>query len=194
VASASLHSDCGTHRVCGYLASDGCSAKGTCFPASEVVRNAYSPGCACDGTEISVTCTGYPSGYISKPLRHTGLCTTSSSDSGVFSPDAGFDSAPVMPPCPASYADALNKQCSQEGMDCSYPEANCICGNSSPPTTTPLWNCYTLAQGCPSSPPGIGSSCAQPSLRCDYGHCSGGAVLDCMNGSWQKGAGGFCPG
>jgi hypothetical protein len=35
---------------------------------------AYSPGCACDGTAINVVCNGLPSGYETKPMRHTGAC------------------------------------------------------------------------------------------------------------------------
>jgi hypothetical protein len=35
---------------------------------------AYSAGCACDGTEINVTCNGLPSGYDTKPLAHSGAC------------------------------------------------------------------------------------------------------------------------
>jgi hypothetical protein len=73
--------DCAAGDVCGFPQADGCSAKGSCFPAPGAVCRAYSPGCACDGTEISVVCTGLPSGYLSKPLRHTGVCT-SAADAG----------------------------------------------------------------------------------------------------------------
>jgi hypothetical protein len=37
---------------------------------------AYEAGCACNGTEINLACNGYPSGYASKPVSHTGACTT----------------------------------------------------------------------------------------------------------------------
>ena len=181
--------DCPDHNVCGYPISDGCSANGRCFPASMAVCGAFLPGCACDGTSINTICTGYPNGYVSKPLRNTGACM----DGGVVRPDAGFGPGPVIL-CPPSSADAANKTCSREGQDCSYAGTNCICGNASPRTNPPLWNCYVLPQGCPSSPPGVGSSCTQPGLRCDYGYCAGGAVLDCTNGSWQTGVGGVCPG
>lgn len=61
--------------VCGFAAADGCSAQGKCFPAPGAVCQAYSPGCACDGTEINVICNGLPSGYDTKPLANTGACT-----------------------------------------------------------------------------------------------------------------------
>jgi hypothetical protein len=35
---------------------------------------AYSPGCACDGTQVSIVCNGLPSGYASKPLVSAGSC------------------------------------------------------------------------------------------------------------------------
>jgi hypothetical protein len=72
--ACAIDSDCANGGVCGYRESDGCSAAGSCFPAPGAVCLLYSPGCACDGSEISVACTGLPSGYVSKPLRHTGAC------------------------------------------------------------------------------------------------------------------------
>ncbi len=68
------NAECTNGQVCGYPEAGGCGVEGTCFPAPQVVCNAFSPGCACDGSEISIACTGLPSGYVSKPLRHTGAC------------------------------------------------------------------------------------------------------------------------
>lgn len=68
--------DCANGEICGFPQADGCAAKGSCFPAPGVVCLAYSPGCACDGSEISVACTGLPSGYTAKPLLHTGVCAS----------------------------------------------------------------------------------------------------------------------
>jgi hypothetical protein len=65
---------CPTNQICGYATDAGCSATGTCFHDPGVTCLAYSPGCACDGTEITVVCTGLPSGFVSKPLAHTGAC------------------------------------------------------------------------------------------------------------------------
>jgi hypothetical protein len=183
--------DCPSHSVCGYPESDGCSAKGRCFPASMAICDAISLGCACDGTSINTICNGYPAGYVSKPLRNTGAC--SSSDSGGFHPEGGMGPGPVVL-CPPTFADASNKTCTHEGQACPYAQGYCICGNSSPRTNPPLWSCAVPMQGCPISPPTVGSSCTQPGLRCDYGFCSGGALVDCTNGTWQKGVGGACPG
>jgi hypothetical protein len=69
-----LDVECPKGQVCGFPEAAGCGVEGTCFVAQQVICNAYSPGCACDGSEISVACTGLPSGYVSKPLRHTGAC------------------------------------------------------------------------------------------------------------------------
>jgi hypothetical protein len=68
--------DCPSNGRCGYPAADGCSAKGQCFPQPGMVCNAFSPGCACDGTTINVICTGLPDGYVSAPLAHAGDCAT----------------------------------------------------------------------------------------------------------------------
>jgi hypothetical protein len=73
-APCSTNADCATDYVCGFAESDGCSAQGRCFMAPGAVCQAYAPGCACDGTEITIVCTGLPDGYVSKPLAHTGAC------------------------------------------------------------------------------------------------------------------------
>jgi hypothetical protein len=67
--------DCPSEDECGFPETAGCVTKGTCFPTPGAICNAYSPGCACDGSEINVACTGLPTGYVSKPLLHTGVCT-----------------------------------------------------------------------------------------------------------------------
>jgi|CZKU01.1.fsa_nt_gi hypothetical protein len=66
--------DCPGGKVCGFLESNACGAAGSCFTAPMIVCNAYSPGCACDGSEVDVICNGLPSGYARKPLKHAGAC------------------------------------------------------------------------------------------------------------------------
>jgi hypothetical protein len=115
--------DCPTGGICGYPMAEGCAAKGSCFPAPGVNCKAYAPGCACDGTEISVVCTGLPSGYASKPLLHAGVCT----DSG--SPDAGAC-------CPVGWS----------LYSCTYPE-----GGTGMACHNPALGCassLTCGQGC----------------------------------------------
>ncbi len=73
-AACADDSDCPNGKVCGFLETNACGAAGSCFPAPMVICNAYSPGCACDGSEVDIICNGLPSGYVRKPLKHTGAC------------------------------------------------------------------------------------------------------------------------
>ncbi len=79
-------SDCGpvsSGNYCGFEQGLVCAAAGTCFNLGLVATcSAYSPGCACDGTEINVACSPLPQGYLSKPLLHPGACVK---DGGVGS-------------------------------------------------------------------------------------------------------------
>ena len=68
-------SDCGK-GLCGFSMSDACAAKGQCFPPPGAVCNAFSPGCACDGTTINIVCNGLPDGYAPAPLAYKGQCAT----------------------------------------------------------------------------------------------------------------------
>ncbi len=69
------NADCGG-GVCGFPTASGCSATGTCYPAPGAVCQAYSAGCACDGTTVNVICNGLPLGNTPKPLLHSGDCTS----------------------------------------------------------------------------------------------------------------------
>src|SRR5580704_16628768 len=62
-STCTTNADCANGSICGYPVADGCAAKGSCFPGPGAVCELYAPGCACDGSEISVACTGLPSGY-----------------------------------------------------------------------------------------------------------------------------------
>ncbi len=77
-------SDCPKGMMCGFLESEGCSAKvGQCFSTGPVC-NSFSPGCACDGQTINIACTGLPSGYSTAPLAHSGGCTTAVDAGGAY--------------------------------------------------------------------------------------------------------------
>ncbi len=65
---------CGDGATCAFPIVDGCGALGRCVAVLPVGCNAFSPGCACDGSTINVVCTGLPSGYVSAPLAHAGEC------------------------------------------------------------------------------------------------------------------------
>jgi hypothetical protein len=116
--------DCPNNDLCGYPEAAGCAATGVCFASPGAVCLAFSPGCACDGSQINVACTGLPSGYYSKALRHTGECT-SVSDSGA-SADGGT--------CDIS-ASSYDQSCTIDS-DCrmvssgNYCAATCLCGGS----------------------------------------------------------------
>lgn len=71
--SCKTDADCGGD-VCAFPESGGCDVVGRCVSPPQAVCNAFSPGCACDGTLVNVACTGLPAGYVSKPLQHTGVC------------------------------------------------------------------------------------------------------------------------
>lgn len=125
--------DCGANGVCGFLESDSCTAQGQCFPAPGAVCLAYSPGCACDGSEISVACTGLPSGYASKPLLHTGVCT----DAGGH--DAGGGDA-TGGPCTTS------ADCGSNGL-CGFAES-AACAAQGQCFAAPGVVCNAYGAGC----------------------------------------------
>jgi hypothetical protein len=85
VTGCRTSADCSGGGGCGFREADGCAATGSCFPAPGAVCQLYAPGCACDGTEITIACNGLPTGYASKPLLHPGVCT------GGGAADAGRD-------------------------------------------------------------------------------------------------------
>jgi len=107
--------------------------------------------------------------------------------------NSGGWSAPMMMTCasgtcPGSYGDVPKGQpCTTMGLDCSYAQGQCNCAPTTPPTGLgSVWQCTMPATGCPEPRPRIGSSCAMPGLKCDYGACHGGVQLDCMNGLWAE--------
>jgi hypothetical protein len=97
---------------------------------------------------------------------------------------------PACPPgtCPASYsAVPVGKTCSPAGLDCAYPEGQCNCSVSGPVVgPNPDWQCSMPAEGCAEPRPRIGEACSQPALMCNYGACTGGVALQCVDGSWQR--------
>ncbi|MEO7111680.1 MAG: hypothetical protein ABI183_14665, partial [Polyangiaceae bacterium] len=84
--------DCESGSYCGYSDADKCTATGACFASSGLECDAYSAGCACDGTDINVACTPYPSGYSSKPLLHSGSCGMSGGQDAGTGPRCETDS------------------------------------------------------------------------------------------------------
>jgi hypothetical protein len=112
-----------------------------------------------------------------------GDASTGAGDASV--PDGHFGPGPVVL-CPSSFATVpMDQTCTHDGLHCSYPQGQCYCAKTQPATATPLWQCFTPAAGCPQSPPGVGLSCSQPGLACDYGACTGGGAFVCATGSWR---------
>ena len=81
-AACKSDADCAGGRICGFPEVDACTATGTCFETLPEGCNAYSLGCACDGSEVNVVCNGLPAGYAPAPLLHTGACVDSGANDG----------------------------------------------------------------------------------------------------------------
>jgi len=81
--------DCAANQICGFASGAACNAHGQCFAAPELTCELYSAGCACDGTDINVACTGLPAGYTPEPLLHTGACGDASPPADSGAGDAG---------------------------------------------------------------------------------------------------------
>jgi hypothetical protein len=123
--------DCGNEEHCGFKNTDACAATGRCFASSGVQCAAYSAGCACDGTEINVACTPYPTGYSSKPLLHDGACTGGSAQ------DAGTGG-----PCNAdSDCPGTNQACAYLESEACAAHGTCVAVNTGP-------ECAAYSAGC----------------------------------------------
>ena len=140
--------DCGAAQVCGFAEGDACSAQGRCFPAPGAVCQAYSPGCACDGTAVNVACTGLPQGYVSKPLAHTGACG---------------DACAAAYPCLSTISCAADADCAELGSKCDPCMKLCGCGvPDAGACCPPAWTLYA----CTYPDGGAGQACHNPELGC----------------------------
>ena len=79
-------SDCPPYEACGFPMVPACTAQGQCFEVPAIECLLYAAGCACDGSEINVACTGLPDGYATQPLLYTGPCADAGDDA--CGPDA----------------------------------------------------------------------------------------------------------
>jgi hypothetical protein len=132
--SCTTSSDCTANEICGFPETPACSATGRCFPPPGAVCAAYGPGCGCDGTEVNLICNGLPSGYVTKPLLHTGACTDASatSDAG-----KGVDSGA---PC------STTADCPPSDV-CAFPMAD-GCSAHGECVALPTVVCDAYAAGC----------------------------------------------
>ena len=123
--------DCGTGKMCGFKTTDSCSATGTCFDSpgpGTAMCLAYEAGCACDGMEINLACNGYPSGYASKPVLHTGACESPIDAGASCATDTDCGTGKM---CAFKIADA----CSATGTCLVSPAPGPVCAAYSPACT-----------------------------------------------------------
>ena len=152
--------DCSANEYCGFLESDQCTATGKCFSSSGVLCDVYSAACACDGTEINVACTPFPTGYSSKPFLHSGACTTGAQDASTGGPcgsDADCASSGEVCAYLESEACGAHGMCvvKDNGLVCALFEPACACDG-----TTVGIACTGLPEGYASEPIAHTGECA----------------------------------
>jgi hypothetical protein len=110
-AGCTTDGDCAKGSLCGFAVADACTATGQCFVSEQVVCNAFSPGCACDGSVVNTVCNNLPGGYVARPLLHDGACAVAA--------DAGAC-------CPATWGLYMcNEPDGGVGLACHNPELAC---------------------------------------------------------------------
>jgi hypothetical protein len=94
--------------------------------------------------------------------------------------------------CPSTYAGvAQGTACSDTGVSCWYPQAECSCqlplGGPPPPNLdggpAGYWGCVP-EPGCPMPRPRLGTACGVESTYCTYEACA--YAQSCTNGVWQS--------
>lgn len=144
-----VDADCGGGQGCAFATADGCGAKGKCVSKAAAVCEAFSPGCACDGTQINTICTGFEAGLVSKPLRSAGAC--GSSDGGSKKPCASDSNCTPGEACAFAIAEgcAAQGKCVARPMmaTCAAYSAGCACDGSEITTI-----CTGLEEGLVSKP------------------------------------------
>jgi hypothetical protein len=145
--ACSTDTDCAPNNLCGFLESAACAAKGECFPADLVTCASYGAGCACDGTQINISCNGLPAGYGTKPLLHTGACA----DGGPPKDSGTADSGGTHTPCMAS-ADCTPNEI------CGFPEVQ-GCAAQGECFPAPMVTCLAISLGCACDGTEINTAC-----------------------------------
>jgi hypothetical protein len=165
--------DCGTGKMCGFKTADGCSGTGTCFDApgpGTAMCLAYAAGCACDGTEVNLACNGYPSGYASKPVAHTGACTSAG--------DAGGGPCNTDADCAAGLMCAfkISDGCSAIGACITKPAPGPMCNAYSPACTC---SGQEISVICTDYPSGYASAPVAHNGACTTAPDAGGTSFAC---------------
>jgi hypothetical protein len=153
-------------------------------PAAGCPASAPSQGNACSTNGLFCEYGTSTNPYCNSLWQCTGSTWQDASSSGTCPPP---DAA-----CPASYAAAsANLACSvaDEMQLCEYPQGTCICSTYSgglPHAGGPDWDCTPTTTGCPAAVPELGSPCPNDTpADCDYGQCSGGVGMTCVDGYWS---------
>jgi hypothetical protein len=158
--------------MCGFKVADSCQAAGTCFaaPAPGTPQcNAFAPGCACDGSTVNLACNGYPSGYASRPVLHSGVCN-GGGDAGAGGPCVQTSD------CPSGYACGfpVDGGCTAQGT-CFPNPVGPICQAYSPGCTC---SNQTISIVCNGFPSGYAGSPIQHRGTCE-GFDAGNGMFAC---------------
>jgi len=167
--SCTSNSECGLNEACAYLEKDACTAKGACVAQAALTCQAYSAGCACDGTEINIACNGLPTGYETKPLAHTGGCTTPVTDAGTGTACTTSADCPSGGVCGFAEADACKATGTcfpAPGVICNAYLAGCACDN-----TEINIACNGLPTGYETKPLQYAHACNSPLTDASTGTC-----------------------
>lgn len=178
-ASCTTNSDCGAGKMCAFEVAAACGASGACVaaPAPNTPEcAAYSAGCACDGSVVNLACNGYPAGYASRPIRHTGNCQTPIVDAAATScttdSDCGGSNL-----CEFKIADA----CAAVGVCFTPPPPGPTCAAYSPACTC---DNQTINVVCTRYPSGYASKAVAHSGACDVD--AGNGEFACDNATCKK--------
>jgi hypothetical protein len=92
--------------------------------------------------------------------------------------------------CPRTAADIeAGQACDPAAPTCGYPGTICQCAPTAVADASFTWYCFTIAAGCPPTPPLPGTPCAAPLLYCAYGAnpCAarGFGFFECVCGVWN---------
>jgi hypothetical protein len=174
-------------QVTGFLLPDGLDGGLPPPPAPDASVSGCpsSPppsGSACSGAPLDCEYGTDPNPYCNQLFA----CAPSTgawqdiSTSGICAPPGAA--------CPGFQSTFQATVCPIDGQTCSYPQGTCVCTQDPgglPTTNGPIWSCVPPTPGCPATRPTLGTVCGDPSLTdCDYGQCSGGVGLGCVNGYW----------
>jgi len=178
------------------LTTETCGCEGACAPEQQatvklhpdIISPPAAPACPTSAPSSQASCSA-PSTltceYGTNPdpdCDQLWQCV-----GGKWSEQTG-PACPALPSCPATPPSDASS-CSAAQLACPYAASTCLCTDDPGGLATaggPVWDCTPITAGCPSPRPDLGTPCnASSTLDCDYGQCSGGVGLTCVDGTWQ---------